>query len=320
MPFFSVVIPLFNKARWIGRAIESVMAQGFEDFELIIVDDGSTDESMTVVAQFVDSRVRVLRQPNSGPSAARNEGVAHARGEWVALLDGDDYWLDGHLAALARLICEYPECGVVSGNWWNEDLAGRRAVANSFASQSDSSVEDYFEFVVSGQGPLVHSSSIAINKGVLDSTGGFHEGLRLAEDVELWCRLTMRTKFAACHCPTAVYFQDFSGNSTRDRLYVGDAPFSSLRNNFSGDRLACFDQYLALWRMKSLALGTLLAGQKSLVRRMALESLGSAFWRGSIVFIALSLLPTAACKGLYIAYRRLTGRIQMPSLMNVARS
>ncbi|MFZ0929695.1 MAG: glycosyltransferase family A protein [Syntrophobacteraceae bacterium] len=318
MPLFSIVIPLFNKARWIGRAIESVIAQEFEDFELIIVDDGSTDESIAVVTQFEDSRISLLRQPNRGPSAARNKGAAHARGEWIALLDADDYWLDGHLEALAQLMRTRPECGVVTCNWWNEDLDGRRNEANRFASQSDSSVEDYFEFVVSGRGPLLNSSSVAIRKDVLDAAGGFDEGLRLAEDVELWCRLTMRTSFAAYHRPMAVYYQDFSGNSTRDRLYVGDAPFSSLRDGFSEDRLGYFDQYLASWRMKSLALGTLLAGQKSLVRRMALESLGSMVWPRSIVFIVLSFLPTAVCKGLYVAYRRLTGRAWMPSLLNVA--
>ncbi|MGO9953184.1 MAG: hypothetical protein ACLPN1_13375, partial [Dissulfurispiraceae bacterium] len=147
--------------------------------------------------------------------------------------------------------------------------------------------------------------------------GGFREGLRLAEDVELWCRLTTLTSFAAFHRPMVVYFQDFSGNSTRDRLYVGDAPFSSLRNDFSEDRIGCFDQYLALWRMKSLALGTLLSGQEALVRRMALESLGSIVWGRSIVFLVLSFLPTAVCKGLYIVYRRLSGRTRMPSLLSV---
>ena len=320
MPLFSVVIPLFNKARWIGRAIESVISQSFEDFELIIVDDGLTDDSMAVVTLFEDSRISLIRQPNSGPSAARNKGAARAQGDWIALLDADDYWLDGHLEVLARLIREYPQCGVVTGNWWNEDLEGRRTEANSFASQSDSSVEDYFQFMVSGRGPLVNSSSVAIRKDVLDASGGFHEGLRLSEDAELWCRLTMQTTFAAYHRPMVVYFQDFSGSSTRDRLYVGDAPFSTLRNNFSEDRLGYFDQYLALSRMKSLALGTLLDGQKALVRRMALESLGSIFWLRSMVFLVLSFLPTAVCKGLYFAYRRLSGRTRMPSLLNVARN
>ena len=188
----------------------------------------------------------------------------------------------------------------VSGVWCRHGqlverrFGGKKTEANRFASQSDSSVEDYLEFVVSGRGPLVNSSSVAVRKDVLDAAGGFREGLRPAEDVELWCRLTTLTSFAAFHRPMVVYFQDFSGNSTRDRLYVGDAPFSSLRNDFSEDRIGCFDQYLALWRMKSLALGTLLSGQEALVRRMALESLGSIVWGRSICF-PCSILPANRC-------------------------
>ena len=93
----SVIIPLFNKAPYVARALHSVLAQTFTDFEVIVVDDGSTDDGGSVVRQFADDRVRMIKQDNGGPGAARNRGLAEAQGEYVAFLDADDCWLPTYL-------------------------------------------------------------------------------------------------------------------------------------------------------------------------------------------------------------------------------
>lgn len=102
----SVVIPLYNKAPYIGRALDSVAAQDFTDFELIVVDDGSTDGGAEIAEGYGDARVRLVRQPNAGPGAARNRGIEEARGAIIAFLDADDEWLPGYLAEGVRLLDE----------------------------------------------------------------------------------------------------------------------------------------------------------------------------------------------------------------------
>ena len=109
MVLVSVVIPLYNKKNYIRRAIRSVMMQTIEDFEIIIIDDGSIDGSGDVVKTFLDSRIRLIRQENQGVSVARNNGVSNSRADFIAFLDADDEWLPRQLEDLLRLRKKYPE-------------------------------------------------------------------------------------------------------------------------------------------------------------------------------------------------------------------
>jgi len=110
-PAIAVVIPLYNKLNYIKRALDSVLAQTVRDFEIIVINDGSTDGSQRVVERCADPRVRLLHQKNGGVSAARNRGIAAARAELVAFLDADDEWLPEHLAAVQRMHRRFPNCG-----------------------------------------------------------------------------------------------------------------------------------------------------------------------------------------------------------------
>ena len=103
----SVIVPLFNKAPYIERALSSVAAQTYRDFELIVVDDGSTDEGPRIVEAFNDLPIHLIRQENAGPGAARNRGLELAQGELVAFLDADDEWLPNYLSENVRLLDEY---------------------------------------------------------------------------------------------------------------------------------------------------------------------------------------------------------------------
>src|SRR5690242_1528127 len=100
---FSVVIPLWNKRPWIAATLASALAQSWRDFEMIVVDDGSTDGSMEEVARFDDPRIRRLSQARQGPGAARNTAIRAARHDWFAFLDADDLWLPDHLEELNRI-------------------------------------------------------------------------------------------------------------------------------------------------------------------------------------------------------------------------
>ncbi len=113
-PYFSVVIPLYNKRPYVRRAVDSVLGQSFENFELIVVDDGSTDGGAETLADVVDARFRLVHQENAGEGAARNRGISEARAVWIALLDADDCWLPEHLFETALIIRAFPDSGLVA--------------------------------------------------------------------------------------------------------------------------------------------------------------------------------------------------------------
>src|SRR5271155_161031 len=118
MPFFSVIIPVYNRAELIRSALDSVLAQEFSDYELIVVDDGSTDQTAQVIEQYAaehSQRIISLRQSNSGPGAARNTGIARATGRYIAFLDSDDLWFPWTLANHARAIQEFGSPAFICG-------------------------------------------------------------------------------------------------------------------------------------------------------------------------------------------------------------
>ena len=123
----SVVIPLYNKEKQIERTLRSVFAQTYTDFEIIVVNDGSTDRSAAVVESLNDPRIRLVTQKNAGVSAARNRGIREARGEYIALLDGDDEWKPEFLETMTALTEKYPQCEVFAGNYTQVDSSGRQS-------------------------------------------------------------------------------------------------------------------------------------------------------------------------------------------------
>src|SRR5437868_13381911 len=127
-PRFSVVIPLYNKEGQIARAIDSVLAQTLQDFEIVVVDDGSKDRGPDIVAAYGDPRIRLHRQPNGGVSVARNQGVLLATAPTIAFLDGDDAWYPHHLEALWDLRQAYPAAVAWAANYHLVTLAGVKSL------------------------------------------------------------------------------------------------------------------------------------------------------------------------------------------------
>ena len=117
MTFFSVIIPLYNKEYYIENTIKSVLNQSFNDFEVVIVDDGSTDDSLKLASQFQDSRITIIKQKNQGASVARNKAIETAKGQYIAPLDADDIWHKNHLLELKSLINSFPNAGLFCNNY-----------------------------------------------------------------------------------------------------------------------------------------------------------------------------------------------------------
>jgi hypothetical protein len=185
-PDVSVIMPTYNRARWIGRSIASVLSQDSVDLELLIIDDGSTDGTERVVAQFDDCRVHYFRQDNQGVSAARNVGLQRARGQYVAFLDADDVYFDGALRDLASVLDRHSDVGFVSGGWaYLDEREQILRVENPWTSHPE------FGLGVWLFSCPVLSCSIMIRRDWVNLVGGFDRRLRRHEDHDLWLRLAL---------------------------------------------------------------------------------------------------------------------------------
>ncbi len=187
-PVVSVVIPNYNHAKYISDAIASVLNQTFRDFEIIVVDDGSTDDSREVVARFGDG-VRYIWQANSGLSAARNTGIAQARGEFIGVLDADDLYEPDFMSVLVPILQADPEAEAV--------YCGYRFVDGS--NQPLPQVEARFIspdhlFQALADGNFLVPESILVRKQCYDKVGLFDVNFRACEDVDMWLRITKQYK------------------------------------------------------------------------------------------------------------------------------
>jgi glycosyltransferase involved in cell wall biosynthesis len=194
-PEVSVVVPLYNKASYILRCLESIRRQSFDNFEVIVVDDGSTDGSGSLAAELRDARFTLLRQENRGSGAARNRGIRESRAELIAFLDADDAWEPGFLETIAELAKCYPEAGLFATGYRRHlDTGFDKVVTLRPELGRISLITDYLP--VARQGDLVTSSSVAVRRSLLVRAGGFIEGQPLGEDQELWARLSLYSPVA----------------------------------------------------------------------------------------------------------------------------
>ena len=203
-PRFSVIMPLYNKERYVKKAIESVIAQTYRDFELIIIDDGSTDNSLEVVRglKIEDRRLKILTQSNTGVAAARNNGVAASKGEYLCFLDADDWWDSTFLEEMDRLIKEYLDAGLYATNYVYYK-PGKTHVALDL----DRGYMNYPKAYLEGPMPI-WTGSTCMPRKVFDKMGGFPVGIKLGEDFLLWAKTALQYPVAFCEIPLAYYNND----------------------------------------------------------------------------------------------------------------
>lgn len=199
-PTVSVVVPAYNAAAFVRRAVDSVLAQTLVDHELLVVDDGSSDGTRDVLAGYGD-RVRVLAQANAGPAAARNHGLREARGRYVAFLDADDWWLPAKLERQVALLDSRPELGFCSTATRVVTEGGAPAGDWPCAAIDGPLLETLFvrSAAVSGS-----TSGVLARRDLLLAAGGFDEALRGFEDPDLWIRLAARAGYACIPEPLTV--------------------------------------------------------------------------------------------------------------------
>ena len=213
-PIISVVIATYNRAEYLPQTIESILAQTFKNFELIVVDDGSSDNTRAILESYGDC-LRVCYQSNRGPSAARNVGVRQARGAWIAIQDSDDLCTDNHLEVLFGHVTQHPDCGMVFGNgaYLVGPEHGRRTIIPAAKSRklarAGVTLDDLFDkSIVRLQGSL-------ISRRAYDEVGQHDESFRICMDLDLAFRIFM--KFPVCYVDQIVFlYRKHEGNIGRN--------------------------------------------------------------------------------------------------------
>jgi glycosyltransferase involved in cell wall biosynthesis len=294
----SVVIPLFAKERHIKRALNSVLAQSFRDFEVLVVDDGSTDGGADVVGVVGDPRVRLLRQENAGESAARNRGIAEAQAELVALLDADDEWLPDFLSTVLEAYERFPQAGMfgTAYSWCENGTMRRPAFASDAQHQGIGLIDDYFRAAL-GPSPIC-ASAVMVPRRVFEEVGGFPLGVRRGGDLEMWARIAFHYPVAWTPATLSIYHLSADNRacnlvpvgpdvaaacSLEGLLRTGTMPVSSSRE--------AVDDYVVKLRL-GLARHHILQGNRRWARDvLRLTRANTRFRRERMVLLAAYWLP-----------------------------
>lgn len=191
-PFFSVIIPLYNKELYVADTLNSVLKQTFQDFEIIIINDGSTDKSVEIASAFEDSRIRFIHQENQGLSLARNNGIKEASSEFIALIDADDLWSPNHLQQLYNLIKLYPNKGLYATGYDIKKSETVTHLANYYQLPKDFKgvVPDFFKHSL--QHCVAWVGAICIPKKVFENLNYFNPEIYSEQDTDLYIRMALK--------------------------------------------------------------------------------------------------------------------------------
>jgi glycosyltransferase involved in cell wall biosynthesis len=263
---FSVVIPLYNKANYIQNCLESVLKQTHKEFEVILVNDGSTDGSETVVERFQDSRIRLVHQENKGASAARNKAISLAKHEWIALIDADDYWYPNHLEELQNTIEQFPKADVVCNNY--EILLEKDYVKNpTFSIEyplKAQYIEDYFKGSLID--PIAWTSALSFTSSIFKKVGEFDTNIKSGQDIDLMVKFGLAATIAFNPKVTMRYHRKTENNLSdetglREKLNYIDNHRSEEKKN------PPLHQYMDINRF-SLAIQAKMAQDKALFKEL----------------------------------------------------
>jgi|SRR6476620_1395839 len=224
MPFFSVIIPLYNKEKFIEDTMKSILDQSFDDFEIIVVNDGSTDNSAAKISQFTDARIRYFRKENEGASTARNYGIEKATGDYIAFIDADDYWYPDFLKQVFENTQNFRDERVFSAAIEIE-MPGKCIPAQySIEKTAANQVVDYFD--ASSKMSVIWTSCAAFHKSVFENVGNFDTTIRSGQDTDLWIRIGMAYKVVFCWRILARYTHDSESLSKKKQYMTKKLNFS----------------------------------------------------------------------------------------------
>ncbi|MEM5540183.1 glycosyltransferase family 2 protein [Olleya sp. AS48] len=257
MSFFSVIIPLYNKEKYVLKTITSVLQQSFQNFDIVIVDDGSTDQSLAIVKSLNNDKITVIQQENQGASIARNTAIATSNGSYIATLDADDIWDKNHLLELKKCINTCPEAVLFCTNY-NIKRHDGFITKSKFNFEYDNScliINDFFKANIINFIPT--SSSVAFKKQDFLKVNGYNTKLRTGQDIDLWIKFGLIGKIAFNPKITMLYnFFDQSSLSNRDynedRYLLINNYKNEAQNNASLKKYLDINRYALVIRYKLL--------------------------------------------------------------------
>ena len=215
---FSVVIPLYNKEHYIEATIRSVLSQTCQDFEVIVVDDGSKDNSLALARKYESDRVRVIAQENQGVSVARNTGIENARGKFIAFLDADDQWQAHYLATIQGLTDQYPESDIFV-TAYTVDMGNGKVHYSTRLEPETGCLPSYWLTLAKGY-DFVWTSATVIRRSALIRAGLFKPGEKIGQDLDMWARVARFNPKVAYSNKLCVYYNRAAESNARTRVRV----------------------------------------------------------------------------------------------------
>lgn len=264
----SVIIPLYNKEKQIAYTLQSVLQQTFQEFEIVIVNDGSTDGSVTEAQKVQDPRIRLVQQANAGVSAARNRGIHEAKYDLIAFLDADDEWKPTYLETQYQLYQQYPQCSVYACNYEFRNSEGKitpTIIRKLPFTGEDGVLSNYFE-VASCSHPPLWTSAVMVKKEAITAIGGFPVGIKSGEDLLTWARLAVKYGIAFCDAAYVQYnirdeskreLNDLRKSAPLDLKSTKDKVGTNLQALYKAEKSSTkkiyLSQYIAYWyKMRSV--------------------------------------------------------------------
>ncbi|MBD2022190.1 glycosyltransferase [Leptolyngbya sp. FACHB-36] len=313
MPLISVIIPVFNGAKTIRDTIASVLAQSFSEFELLIINDGSTDDTLAVVSSFDDPRIQVFSYPNAGSNPSRNRGIDHARGEYISFIDADDLWTPDKLAAQRQALQAQPQAAVAYS--WTDciDEQGQYLRQGAHATIAGNVLANFLLTDCIGSG-----SNVLVRKSALVEVGKFDESLANAQDWDMWLRLAARYPFA-CVPKVQVLYRVSAGSLSSNVQRMATASFRVIERSFAQApaTLQHLKPHSLGNRYKFLTFRSLQGNPTRQKGVLALQYLWNAvrydptllrtrlLWKVLLAIAVMGLLPTAQAQALIARRQRL---------------
>ena len=218
---YSIIIPLYNKEAYIDKAVKSVLIQTYIGFELIIIDDGSTDNSLLEVQKFDDQRIRIIIQQNQGVSTARNNGVKAAKYDYVAFLDADDWWEPTYLEEMKTLLEEFPKTGIFGSGYYIIKNGHKHIAPIGVEKDFKKGFINYCQVYSNALCMPLWTGATVVRKSVFIAEKGFKPRLKFGEDFDLWLRVSLKYQVVLLNKPLSNYNQDvdLKERAVGSRLY-----------------------------------------------------------------------------------------------------